>query len=143
MGKFGPKPTGKLTVIEKTEVRSPNPLQGMTDSARTIWKRIVSVYPGDYFKPQHYDQLRAYCEAAAMYKKAVDEIKREGATITQVNGVVKRNPWCLERDACAQVMAQLGTKLSINKNATAAGRRKDAEGEIKKPSRRDGLLFNE
>ncbi len=141
MGKSGPKPAGRLTVVEPSELKRPNPLPGMSDAARTIWKRIVNVYAPDYFKPQHYDQLRAYCEAAAQHKEAVKMVRDQGVMVTQDNGVIKRNPWALERDACAQTMANLGTKLSINKNATAVSRFKDAEGLRQPKSKREGLLF--
>ena len=141
MGKSGPKPAGKLSVVEKTELRKPNPLQGMTDPARTIWKRIVSVYAPDYFKPQHYDLLRAYCEMSAQFKKAVKMVDEQGATLETKSGF-RRNPWCAERDHCGQAMATLATKLNLAKNSTAVSRSKDAEGIRQPKSKREGLLFS-
>lgn len=143
MGKRGPQPKkGNLTVLDKVAKKHPKPLPGMTAPAREIWKRIIEAYPPDHFKPQHFDQLRSYCEAAAAYKKAVFEIEKRGVLLEQSNGVLKRNPWCNERDACAGTIAQLGTKLGITRNATTMTR--ESQGEEQKPkSKREGLMFGE
>ena len=142
MGKSGPKPKGKLLVIEPREIRHPEPLPGMTKEAKAIWKRVVEVFAPDHFKGQHLDQLRVYCESAAMYEKAVSEIAKGGVIVEQSNGVTKRNPWCNERDACAGIMSQIGTKLGLTKNATTVTRKKDGEGVSRQKSQREGLMFN-
>ena len=145
MGKRGPKPEGQ-NVTSMSEVRRerPKPLLGMTAAAKKIWKRIVNSYPPDHFRPQTLDLLRAYCETAVQYKTATDRIIKEGSIITQINGVVKRNPWCQERDALAASLASLGTKLQITKSATAMSRSKDGQGNPEKPkSKRAGLMFSD
>ena len=142
MGKRGPTPTGKLTIVAPARRDHPRPAVGMTRNARTVWHRIVKSYPYDHLKPQHFDQLRAYCESSAMFKKVVSEIQKSGQVIIQNNGIQKRNPWTLGRDAYAALMAQLSAKLGINKNSTAASR--DDAGSAKKPrSKRDGLMVGD
>jgi P27 family predicted phage terminase small subunit len=142
MGKAGPKPKGKLIVLETAEVEAPKPFKDMSKEAKAIWERVVSAYANDYFKPHHWGQLRTYCEAEAGYNRAVSEIEKSGAVVEQKNGVMKRSPWCNERDACSQVMATFVTKLGIAKNATAVSRSKAAEGSAKPKSKREGLMFN-
>ncbi len=141
MGKRGKKPEdSNITVLESVKKQHPRPLQGMTKPAREIWKRVVDAYPADHFKPQHLGLLRAYCETEAKYKQAINEIEKMGAVITQDNGIIKRNPWCSERDALAASLSNLGTKLGITRNATSATR--EESGSAKKPkSKRDGLMF--
>ena len=142
MGKRGPQPkNSNLTVLETVEKERPKPLTGITKDARKVWKRIVDAYPSDHFRPQHLGMLRAYCETEVQYEQALSAIAESGVMITQDNGVVKRNPWCQERDALSATMASLGTKLGITRNATTMSR--DNQGENKKPkSKREGLMFN-
>ncbi len=132
------RPVGgtKLKILEPVITKRPRPIPGMNRYARTVWKKIVDSHPADHFKPGSLEQLRAYCEAASSHKKAILEIRKLGEVITQSNGVVKRNPWTLERDACAAVMASISTKLQLNINSTRQ------ECEAPKPkSKREGLLF--
>ncbi|MFO7817083.1 MAG: P27 family phage terminase small subunit [Desulfovibrionales bacterium] len=142
MGKRGPKSEsgGNVTNINVVQRQRPKPLHGMSDAARRIWKRTVDAYPADHFKPQHLGLLRAYCETEAKYKKALVEIDKSGGeVIEQKNGVLKRNPWCQERDALLSAMTSLGTKLGITRNATTMT--KDNQGESKPKSKREGLVF--
>lgn len=143
MGKRGTKPGGKLSVVAPARRDRPKPLPGMSSAARYIWKRIVYAYPPDHFKPQHLGLLRTYCETEAQWKRAVTEILKTGAVIEQTNGVMKRNPWCPERDALAAAMAQLATKLAITRNATINTKgSKEEQGSSQSKSKREGLMFN-
>ena len=131
MGLRGPHTT-KLTIISPIKRRRPNPLKGMSKSARNIWQRTVKAYPEDYFSNAQFGLLKAYCEAEASLDIAVKEIRRMGQCITQENGIQKRSPWCAERDALMQLMASLSTKLKMN----------DKQKPKSKPkSKREGLLF--
>jgi len=137
MAKIGRKPTrAGLTVLDPVVKKRPDPPTGMTPWGRKIWKQVVESHAPDHFKPGTLEQLRAYCEACSGNAQAIKEVKKTGGVITQVNGVTKRNPWALERDACAAVMASLSTKLQLNVNSTVK------VGEAPKPeSKRAGLLF--
>ena len=137
MAKIG-RPAGghKLRIINPVVKSRPMPIPGMTRYARVVWKKIVESHPPDHFKPCSLEQLRAYAEAASSHKKAILEIRKTGEIITQENGVTKRNPWCLERDACAGVMSSISTKLQLNINST-----KQASEAPKPKSKREGLLF--
>lgn len=132
MGARGPK-TRKLTILSPVKACRPAPLKGMSKPARNVWLRTVQAYPADYFTPAQYGLLRAYCEADAFHKKACTEISKTGQSITQTNGVCKRNPLCAERDSLVQTMASLSVKLKLNDKQAA---------EPKKPkSKRADLLF--
>lgn len=142
MGKRGPKSAEpKLTVLKPVQKRRPNPLPGMRKNARSVWLRIVGAYPPGHFKPQQYDLLRAYCEAALSHKNAVKEIDEQGEVITQPNGVIKENPWVGTMVKMTAIMQGLSVKLQISCNATAVT--KGEAGESSKPkSKRAGLIFN-
>ncbi len=142
MGKRGPEPKNpKLTILDASAKRFPNPPPGMTPSARTVWHRVVKAHLWDYFKPQHYDLLRVYCEASSLHKKAIKELKDGGEVITQDNGVMKENPWVGIMDKMAGRMQGLSVKLQITKNATIYGHG-NHEFQEKPKSKREGLLFN-
>ena len=120
MGKRGPKPAGsqKMRVLDPPTTRRPNPLPGMSPPARTVWNRIVNQFPPGHFMPHHYDQLRAYCEAASIHKEAGKELKKSGLLLEQPNGVTKESPYVGIMDKMAGRMQGLAVKLGITKNAT-------------------------
>jgi len=132
MGLRGPH-EAKLTIINPAKRMRPNPLKGMSKSARNIWQRTVKAYPADYFSNAQLGLLKAYSEAEAALDIAVKEIRKTGQCITQENGIQKRSPWCAERDALMQLMASLSTKLKMNDKQKVV--------EKKPASKRDGLLF--
>ena len=137
MKKIGrPSTRPQLRVINQLITQRPQPIPGMTRYSRVVWKRIVDSHNSDHFKPGMLEQLRIFCEACSSHKKAIVEIRKTGEIITQDNGIMKRNPWTLERDACAAVMASISTKLQLNVNSTKQ------TGEAPKPkSKREGLIF--
>ena len=90
--------------LQTSSKSRPLPLHGMRPYARSVWKRILDSHKPDHFKPCSFEQLRVFCEVCASLKVALSAINREGEILTQSNGVVKRNPWCLERDACITLM---------------------------------------
>jgi P27 family predicted phage terminase small subunit len=136
MGKRGPKPAGSqnMRVLDPPKTRRPNPLPGMSPPARTVWKRIVHQFPHDHFRPHHFDQLRAYCEASAIHKEARDELNKTGLLIEQPNGVTKESPYVGIMDKMAGRMQGLAVKLGITKNATL--NRDPKEQPEEKPSGR-------
>ncbi|MBC8439282.1 MAG: P27 family phage terminase small subunit [Deltaproteobacteria bacterium] len=137
MKKIGrPSTRPQLRVINPIVIQRPQPIPGMTRYSRVVWKRIVDSHDPDHFKPGMLEQLRIFCEACSSHKKAIIEIRKTGEILTQDNKVTKRNPWCLERDACAAVMSSISTKLQLNVNSTKQA------GEAPKPkSKREGLIF--
>ena len=141
MGKRGPQPITKLAVVKPTKKQHTSPPIGMTKKARNVWNRIVQAYPYDHFKPQHYDQLRAYCEAAALNKYAAMEASRVNYTdINKLSGAIKTSHWVEIMDKMAGRMQGLAVKLGITKNNTLVA--KGVTGEKPTPeSKRKGLMF--
>ena len=134
MGLRGPKSKTNIRVLDPVKKRRPNPLKGMSKSARNIWLRTVRTYPPDFFSNAQLGLLKAYCEAEASLDIALKEIRKNGQCIKQDNGIQKRSPWAAERDSLIQVMASLSTKLKLNDKQAP---------QVRKPkSKWDGLLFN-
>lgn len=139
MGARGPKPKSNIKVLPSPKKKWPNPAPGMTANARTTWWRIVKAYDHDHFKPQQYDLLRAYCEASALHRKSVLEIKKSGEVIKQPNGVTKKSPWVDIEVQMLSSMASLSTKLGLAVNATLAA--KGVKGNSPKPKSKKSHLF--
>lgn len=140
MGRRGPKSRPKVRFIESAEKRYPVPPRGMSKNARTVFHRVVRAFPPDHFRPYQYDLLRVFSEASALHKKSMSEINKNGAVITQSNGITKVNPWVDISAKAASTMTSLSVKLSLTVNATLANRGKVPEAPRPK-SKRDGLLF--
>jgi phage terminase small subunit len=142
MGDRGPKPPSKIKTLPGAEKQWPSPPVGMTRPARTVWKRTVKAYKFDFFKPQHFDLLRMYCESVALNKIAIHEGMKVNFTDHNPKSLVnKESHWVGIADKMRSASQSLATKLGLNKNSTIAGRSKDGAGENEKPkSKRDGLL---
>jgi P27 family predicted phage terminase small subunit len=136
MGARGPKPEGQQKPIDLVPPKYPEPLSGMLKSEKDIWVRIIRAYPEGYFRPQHYDLLRAYCEAAVEATKLKKRVQREGHMVAGFGGVKKAHPLFAQVNAARSSMASLSTKLGINNNTAAKNK-----GEKPKKSKREGLMF--
>ena len=132
MGKRGPG-SSKISVVEPRNIKKPDPLVGMTAPARTVWKRIVGVFPGDHFKPHHYDLLRMYCEAAAINKISLEKAHEDGY----------ENPhWINVAEKMAARCTALSLKLGISLNSAMVARRKEYVGSAPEQKNKwDGLLY--
>ena len=140
MNKRGRKPSGTMPMLEPVKKRFPNPPPGMSKNARTVFHRIVRSFEPDHFRPHQYDMLRIYAEAATTHKKAMREIHKNSAVITQLNGVTKISPWMDVATKAAGTMISVSVKLGLTMNATLVNRNKSGYAPRSK-SKRDGLLF--
>lgn len=96
-------------------------------------------FPPDHFKPEKYDLLRVFSEAAALHGVATLKVDELGAVIEQKNGVIKENPWVNIAVKMAAIMASTSVKLGISYSTTSKG-----QVDVPKPkSSRElaGLLF--
>ena len=141
MGKRGPGAGQKMRVVEPTRKRPPNPHQGMSENAKTVWRRIVNSLSTDHFKPYQYDLLRSYCELANSNKNAIKMVDKLGEVLTSENGKMQRNPWLDVALQTSSQMSTLSAKLGINANSTLVDRRKIKPADTTPKSPRDGLLF--
>ena len=130
MGNRG-RGSNKIKALEPPNIKRPVPVIGMSEYARTIWKRIVKAYPADQFKPQHYDMLRMYCESAAINKIALANALAEN---------YEKPYWLRQADIQAARCQGLGVKLGITVNNTQAARGKGGAAP-KAKSKRAGLLY--
>ena len=130
MSKKGPK-VRKLAFIDTQKVKRPPPVRGMAQASRLIWSRITSSYPPDFFKPQHYDLLRMYCESAAANKILMKKYTDSGYEETK---------YLRAADKMAGRCQGLAVKLGINVNNRMAHRGQTGSAPEPK-SKRDGLLF--
>ena len=152
MGARGPEPEFKttLSVIEPKTVERPKPFKNMSGAAKSVWIRIVSDLPADFYKAHELDLLREYCEQAARAARAGQELRKrdgEGEVMevgTQYGKRLARNPWFDIAKESASVMSTLATKLRIAKNSKLSNR--DAVSKMDNRtgrSSRKGLMFGD
>lgn len=99
----GPKASGKL--------RKPNHLSSY---AKGVWDRCVASMPYDFYKPAERELLAAYCEAAALHRKAILQIRKEKEVVQGKEGQPYANPWVSILNRQATLLASLGTKLGLD-----------------------------
>jgi len=141
MGKRGPTPAGKLSVVATKTAKRPGPPAGMSPRARGRWLSIVKDYAVDHFKAGDLPLLRAYCEAEAKHFLACERCDGDEAVIvvmTQNGPVPRENPWFKIMEKSAATMAALATKLRICANSRVSIKQAAKEpGEIeKRPARK-------
>ena len=139
MSKPGRK-TPKLPTLSPIEKRFPNPPPGLSKNARTVWHRITHAFEPDHFKPYQRDLLTLYCEAAALHRKAMLEIRKNGAVIKSPSGVSKVNPWVEISTKAASTMISLSTKLQLTVRSTLVNHGKQPKAPKPKTGR-EHLLF--
>ena len=145
MGLRGPKPQGKLSVIEPRQVQRPKPFIGMSAEAKIVWKRIIDDLPADFYAKHELDLLREYCEQASRASKANSMIASQGEVleIESEHGTKQViNKWIDVANSADNIMSTLGTKLRLAKNSKLSNKQASKiESGQKRPSRAD-LMFN-
>jgi hypothetical protein len=113
MGLRGKQSTAALTVAA-IEERRPGPPESLTEAQAVIWRRIVGVYPADYFRPDSFDILAAYCrhvDAAKILNAEIDRYQPEW--LTEDDGL-KRYKTLLEcRDRESRAAMALARSMRI------------------------------
>jgi P27 family predicted phage terminase small subunit len=137
MGARGPKPDGQQKPVALVPGQYPKPMVGMLAPEKTVWNRIVRAFPEGHFRPQHYDLLRAFCEASVEATRLKKKIRKEGDTVAGFGGVKKANPLFPVVNAARSFMASASTKLGITNNSAT----KSKGDKPEKKSKREGLMF--
>lgn len=140
MGKRGPKSSGQLSVMPRTEATKPRPPQGMTPRARARWREIVKAYPAEHFRAGDLPLLRAYCEAQDRAIRAEEALARDGDYIEGAGGGLKAHPACAVKIAAESLMAQLATKLRLCANSRI-DKHKAGREKVETPSAPGRKLF--
>src|SRR5574343_1472034 len=119
MGDRGPEPENTMRVIDARPKERPKPFVKMSGAAKVDWRRIVDDLPSGFYEQHELGQLRAYCEAEALNARAISEMikKDAGVVVTGFQGMPATSQWFKVFKETSAVMASLGTKLRINKNA--------------------------
>jgi P27 family predicted phage terminase small subunit len=70
--------------------------------------------------PTSADAITRYCQLWTRNQRAVEQIERDGPTITADNGTVKRHPACGEADSTEKAMMAISREIGLT--SIAAGR---------------------
>jgi P27 family predicted phage terminase small subunit len=136
MKKPGIASAAELTVVQVMDDRL-EPPDGLTDAELSEWRAIVNSLNSDFFRPSDRPLLRAFCAASALYKQALELIRRDGITITVGNGNKRAHPATKVLSEQAATMACLAQKLRLcpssryspTKAATLTGRGGSSAGK--------------
>ena len=80
----------------------------LSESAKLIWRAIVSSLPGDHFRRSDEPLLRSYAEITAVADLAAQKITKEGAV---VGG--RTSPWLNVQERAIRAQATLAVRLRL------------------------------
>lgn len=86
----------------------------LDDYGKTVWRRVVGAMPPRLYTAADREVLAAYCTAAALHRKAVLAIRREGAVAVGEGGAPYQSPWVGIANRQAGLIASLGSKLGLD-----------------------------
>ncbi len=81
------------------------------------WTAIVDSLAADFFRPSDVPLLAAYCVASSLYKRAVEDIAKNGLMLTTNTGRRYVNPAHQLLTAQGASLAQLSQKLRLAPSA--------------------------
>lgn len=79
MGTRGPKSAASLEVVgagNASRLARPEPLPDLTDEAAEVWMHTVEALPADWFRPETWHLLAAYCRAVVNERLASQIMRR-------------------------------------------------------------------
>lgn len=133
MGKRGPaKKPAELEALEGNPGRRPRNTKApkvkgapvepdyLDDYGLRVWRRLVGAMPAGVYRATDSDLLAAYCEAAALHRRAATMIRIEGEIAVGEKGTPFQNPWVAILNRQAQLLATLGTRLGLDPAARQA-----------------------
>jgi len=153
MGARGPKPKSKLSVINPTKKKRPNPPFGMVARSRNLFKKIVNDNPVDTFSPELVILLAAFCDMENQRYLSTKKVEAYGVVIQNEVYIPQNLATACDPDAIKQytyienpwykVMKETTASLGALSAKLRAGGVKTTKSEKKEPvSKRDGLMFN-
>ena len=135
MGLRGPKPSGHLSLTEKSQ---PAPPKRLGKIGKAMWKQIVNSYQPGHFRRAELPLLEKYCVCEQIYWQAMDKVN-ELITITD-SGYPVQNAYLAIANAQVKLQSALATKLRITTNSRVTGSKVEHEKEPITNSR-NGLMF--
>jgi P27 family predicted phage terminase small subunit len=137
MGLRGPKPSGHLSLTEKTRPSAPKRLGRV---GKAMWRQIVNSYQPDHFRRAELPLLEKYCVCEEIYQTAMDKIAEQGLITTTETGYMVMNTYLNIANAQVKLQATLATKLRIATNSRMSASKAGHEKEPLK-SKRSGMMF--
>ena len=109
LNKSAPEPSG-----------APSCPEHLGDYGREVWMRIERSMPPGLYAQCDTELLAAYCAAADLHRKAVEQIKTEGEVAIGQSGAPYQNPWVSIQNKQAALLASLGSRLGLDPAARSS-----------------------
>ena len=128
MKQRGRKSASELGTLTQIAIRRPAPPADLTEAEATLWRTITETKPSDWFRPDTFELLAAYCRHAATHRVLDGQIAEfRPAWLTTADGLVAYGRLLGLRNAEVRVMLALATAMRITQQsvirADAAGAR--------------------
>jgi hypothetical protein len=108
-------------IVHIRAVRRPTPPTELTFDEKSVWERVVSSKPDDWFQPSTFDLLKAYCRHSIYSDRfsialdhAWNDPKPDLKLIDHLSSLHERE---------TQALSRLATKMRISQQSTYSARR--------------------
>src|SRR5262245_54186904 len=90
------------------------PPADLSAKGRQLWRDVMAIHPGSWWKPAYLPFLRAYVDAVLAIERLDGEIAKEGEVIKSKTGGCYLSPRVCVRDRERLHMMQMAVKLKIS-----------------------------
>lgn len=126
LGNPGKRPLPKAEPLPVGAPVMPAHLEG---EAAVEWDRVVRAMPPQLYTSADVSTITTYCNAWALYVRALAEVKRKGLFAKGSMGQIVANPALAVVKAQAEVMLKAGDRLGLSPAARARLEMPDASNE--------------
>lgn len=115
------KQQGRQKGAQAHKAERPEPLPAMLPAAQAEWRRVVDALPADWFGPETWALLEAYCNCVAQMRWLDAEAQKLQAAAAHSGLDVSLYAYYRKQSAAeATLMGNLATKLRITLQASAS-----------------------
>jgi hypothetical protein len=133
----GKKSAASLSVVPVTPGQRPEPPADLNEKQADIWRSVVATKPADWFAPDSFPLLVAYCRAIVVHHSISEQIDSfDMAWLADDDGLKRYDKLASIQERQARLIASLATRMRLSQQSrykaeTASTADKKAGGAIK------------
>jgi hypothetical protein len=110
------KPSAESLSIASVSIPTrPEPPVDLTDFEKEIWRSVTNTKPPEWFQPDTFPLLRAYCRAASVYEQISEKVVFLDIKFCDDDKLIRG--WIDSQEKQARLIATLATKMRLTQQS--------------------------